>query len=243
MQDALNHSEPSAIRIAIVEDDVDQSASMAEYLAMQGCTVWTEESAAGFYRQLVAQPVDVVVLDIGLPEEDGLSVARHVMETGIGIIIVSARSRLDDRLAGLEAGADVYLTKPVDLRELAAHVEALSRRLAAGSDQSDAAPPGHEPTWRILREGRCLYSPNGQCVDLTPNEFAFLECLVHGGGKVSRLDLATVLSDNPSQFRFHRIDVLMSRLRKKVESHTGDALPLATAPRQRLELTRPFTMD
>lgn len=241
MPDAPNHHEP--IRIAIVEDDADQSASMAEFLTMQGYAVWETQSATAFYRQLVAAPVDVVLLDIGLPEEDGLSVARHVIETGIGIIIVSARSHLNDRLAGLDAGADVYLTKPVDLRELAAHVEALWRRLAGQNSKPDPAPSGGEPRWQLLREGRQLLTADGRWVDLTPNEFAFLECLVQGGGEVSRHDVAAVLSTDPAQFNFHRIDVLLSRLRKKVESCTGEALPLTTAPCQRLGLTKPFSLD
>ncbi len=243
MPDALDHHATHPVRIAIVEDDADQSASMAEYLTMQGYNVWTAESAAGFYRELVTHPVDVVLLDIGLPEEDGLSIARHVKETGIGIIIVSARSHLDDRLTGLDSGADIYLTKPVDLRELVAHIEALWRRLAADNDKPATAASGGHSSWYLLREERRLLTPDREWVDLTPNEFAFMECLVDGGGEVSRHDVAAVLSNEPSNFSFHRIDVLISRLRKKVESHTTHALPLATAPRQRLELTRPVATD
>lgn len=243
MQNAQHHNSPRPANIAIVEDDADQSASMVEYLAMLGHTVWAEAEATGFYRRLVTNPVDVVVLDIGLPGEDGLSIARHVVETGIGIIIVSARSRLDDRLAGLDAGADIYLTKPVDLLELAAHIDALQRRLS----NDNRTPPSHtflnKPAWQLLRERRQLLTPDGELVDLTPSEYSFMECLVAGDGETSRHAIAEALVDDPSSFNFHRIDVLMSRLRKKVRSQTGYTLPLTTAPRQRLKLTTQLTAD
>ena len=238
-----SHSSPQQARIAIVEDDADQSASMMEYLTIHGYAVWAEASAAGFYRRLLVEPVDVVVLDIGLPGEDGLSIARHVIETGIGIIIVSARANLRDRLAGLDAGADAYLIKPVDLRELAAHVEALWRRIEIpGSDRAYPTPET-DTAWHLNRTKRQLLTPDGKTVALTPNEFAVLACIVDNGGEVTRQSIAKVLDDNPTRFNFHRIDVLMNRLRKKVQSQTGQAMPLVTAPRQRLELTSPVVAD
>lgn len=238
MPDAHSHRGRPKTRIAIVEDDADQSASMEEYLAIHGYSVWTEASAAAFYRRLLVEPVDLVVLDIGLPGEDGLSVARHVIETGIGIIVVSARANLNDRLAGLNAGADAYLTKPVDLRELTAHVEALLRRLENQDPTTEA-----EAAWHLDRAKRQLLSPNGESVALTPNEFAVLALVVDSGGEATRQSIAGVLDNNPARFNFHRIDVLMNRLRKKVQSQTGESMPLVTAPRQRLELTSPVVVD
>ncbi len=222
-------------RIAIVEDDADQCASMHEYLAFLGYPVWSAPSAQAFYRQLAVDPVDIVILDIGLPGEDGLNVAGHIVHTGIGIIIVSARSSVADRVNGIGAGADSYLVKPVDLRELAAHIEALQRRMRHGGRQETGN--GQSQGWTLSRERRELQASAGQAVALTPNEFALLACLIDNGGECSRQQLAEALDSNPSQFNFHRIDVLLSRLRKKVKSTTSQDLPVASAPPQKLEFT------
>lgn len=220
-------------RIAIVEDDGDQSASISEYLELRGYPVWSEPSAPAFYRRLAISPVDIVVLDIGLPGEDGLSVANHIVQTGLGIIIVSARSSVTDRLSGMKAGADSYLTKPVDLQELVAHIEALSRRLAP---EKTGEPPG-QSRWRLYRGSRELAAANGDKVLLTPSEFALLACLIDHEGECSRQQIAEILDSSPSQFNFHRIDVLLSRLRKKVKRTTDQDLPVASTPQQKLELT------
>jgi CheY-like chemotaxis protein len=97
-------------RIALVEDDQDLRQSTLEYLTLAGFSVWGAGSAEAFYRQFAADPVDVVVLDIGLPGEDGLGVAAMLKANPhVAIIILSARDGLDDRLLGLRAGADRYL--------------------------------------------------------------------------------------------------------------------------------------
>lgn len=176
-------------------------------------------------------PVDMLVLDIGLPGEDGLALAQHVSRTGMGIIILSARGELNDRLTGLKLGADNYLVKPVELPELAANLDALWRRLTHDSSQQEPSAT----TWRLVRNQRELLAPDDEAVHLTPNEFALISCLVESSGKTDREDVCTALGitlDN-----FHRIDVMLSRLRKKVLRITGQPLPLAAAPLQRLELT------
>ena len=109
----MTQSKPS---IAIVEDDSDQLHSIEEFLLDSGYSVWGACSAEAFYKGFTVQPVDVVLLDLGLPGEDGLSVASLLKSRPeVGVIILSARDSLDDRLAGMRAGADRYLVKPVNL--------------------------------------------------------------------------------------------------------------------------------
>ncbi|MDP2852107.1 MAG: response regulator transcription factor [Gallionella sp.] len=126
-----SHMHEMLARIAVVEDDADLLDTMLEYLKIQGYPAWGVRNAEDFYRRFAADVVDVVVLDIGLPGEDGISVARHLRDLpDLTIIIVSARDALDDRLVGLKAGADRYLVKPVNLIELVANIEAVGRRPA-----------------------------------------------------------------------------------------------------------------
>lgn len=224
-------------RIAIVEDEADQRDSLEEYLTLLGYPTWAEASAEAFYRRVMLTPVDMVVLDMGLPGEDGLALAEHVSQTGMGIIIVSARGELNDRLAGIKAGADTYLVKPVELRELAANLEALWRRLSRGSGEQEAPAS----TWHLLRNRRELRTPNGTSVRLTPSEFTLISCLINSGGEAPRQSVCEALGTRLEEGNFHRIDVMLSRLRKKVLQSTGLSLPLATAPLQRLELTDPIT--
>ncbi|TVP61209.1 MAG: DNA-binding response regulator [Halomonadaceae bacterium] len=206
---------------------------MSEYLVLRGYSVWSEPSAAAFYRHLAVSPVDIVILDIGLPGEDGLSVASHLAQSGLGILIVSARSSVTDRLNGMAAGADSYLTKPVDLHELVAHIEALRRRLVPVKGWETQEPTG----WSLCRRSRELVTGVEGTVLLTPSEFALLACLIDNNGECSRQQIAGALDSNPSQFNYHRIDVLLSRLRKKVKCTMDRDLPVASAPQQKLQLT------
>jgi DNA-binding response OmpR family regulator len=130
-------------QIAVVEDDADLLASMLDYLHALGYPAWGVGSAEAFYKQLHMSPVDVLVLDIGLPGEDGLQLAAWVnRRVDLTVIIVSARDRLQDRLDGLAAGADRYLVKPVDLAELVANIDAAWRRSAttAATDRKSKPP-------------------------------------------------------------------------------------------------------
>ena len=127
--------------LVIVDDDVDVRETMAEYLGLKGFRITALEDGVGL-RALVAaeQPFDLAILDITMPGEDGLSLARFLRETvDVGIIMVTASGETLDRIIGLEIGADDYIPKPVDLRELLARVKAVLRRQA---EQPGAATAG-----------------------------------------------------------------------------------------------------
>ncbi|MBS1191931.1 MAG: two component transcriptional regulator, winged helix family [Rhodocyclaceae bacterium] len=227
-------------RIAIVEDEPDLRDNVLRFLGAKGYAAWGAESAESFYRQLAVSGADIVVLDIGLPGEDGLSVTSHLAgRGGIGIIILSARGALDDRLHGMERGADLYLVKPVDLRELVAGIDAVWRRLgsAAGANVPAAPfappPPQAEPSlqWRLNRANWSLVSPEGAVIPLTPKEYAFLSRLVEKCGQpVPKAHIVLAFGGEPDEFDFHRVEMLLSRLRRKGLEITGAQLPIKALP-------------
>lgn len=241
----------SPLRIAVVEDDLDLRDNMTDFLEDNGFSVWGVGSATALYRQMLVKPVDVVIVDIGLPGEDGFSIARHLSRMAdLALIIVSARTALDDRLTGLASGADLYLTKPVDLRELVANIHAITRRRlatasvpapgAAASPAASApsvtaasvtaAPVTTDSCWSLDTHHWELVSPEGKRLALTAKEFHFLLPLAEAGGEmVSKAAIAAKLG-NPDHTaaEYNRIDVLLARLRKKGLQAFGHALPVKT---------------
>ncbi len=206
----------SIIRLILVEDSADLREDLSYQLASQGIQVTALANASACYRHLRQAPCDIAVLDIGLPGEDGLSLAGRLRERypELGIIMLTARGELDTRLQGYGAGADLYLVKPVDWRELLAAVKALYRRLhpLAGNEEAD--------TWSLRKGGRELVTPSGASIILTTLEAQIIRYLATKPGQdVHRLALINHLTDNaPHRFDPHRIEVCVSRLRQKMLS-------------------------
>jgi len=230
----MTQSKPS---IAIVEDDSDQLHSIEEFLLDSGYSVWGAGSAEAFYKGFTVQPVDVVLLDLGLPGEDGLSVASLLKSRPeVAVIILSARDSLDDRLAGMRAGADRYLVKPVNLLELAANIDATASRLAprtavdpAGSLVAAAIPVAKAACWVLAMKDWVLSSPQGKCLQLTTHEFMFLQQLLRADGQpVPKRDLSTHLFGARAQNGAERLNLLLTRLRKKAAEAFSEPLPVKT---------------
>ncbi|PIF16409.1 MULTISPECIES: response regulator transcription factor [unclassified Acidovorax] len=230
----MTQSKPS---IAIVEDDSDQLHSIEEFLLDSGYSVWGAGSAEAFYKGFTVQPVDVVLLDLGLPGEDGLSVASLLKSRPeVGVIILSARDSLDDRLAGMRAGADRYLVKPVNLLELAANIDATASRLAprtaidpAGSLVAATIPVAKAACWVLAMKDWVLSSPQGKCLQLTTHEFMFLQQLLRADGQpVPKRDLSTHLFGARAQNGAERLNLLLTRLRKKAAEAFSEPLPVKT---------------
>ncbi|HEX6362670.1 MAG TPA: response regulator transcription factor [Albitalea sp.] len=222
--------------IAIVEDDEDQRHSIEEYLAEAGYRVWGAASAEAFYRRFLVEPAQVVILDVGLPGEDGLSVAALLASRPeVAVIMLSARDALQDRLSGLRAGADRYLVKPVNLVELAANIDAAAHRLTRAP--ADAAPPpARRPAealppvpWRLTLRDWVLSSPGDKALPLTTHEFLFLKRLVHAQGQpVPKKDLIDELFGPRAKNGSERLNLLVARLRKKALDALDEPLPVKT---------------
>ena len=247
-----NASPPSTI--ALVEDDHDLRDELAFQLRHFGFEVATFESAAGLYRQLAVQPFDAVLLDIGLDGEDGLSVCQHLRthNARMAIVFVTARALRGDRITGLQAGADAYFTKPVDLEELvlllrrlvtkgvamqtpsvAALPEGLAQTLPliAQNPNSSNSPvvPHHPVSWQLCVAKAQLQSPSGHGVRLSLQELQLLGVLCSKPGlHCTHGELGQVLGAVHDEWSRHRLEVIISRLRQKVERHTGIDLPLQT---------------
>lgn len=223
-----NKSNTALPKIAIVEDEEDLRQSMLDYLSSCGYSVWAAESAEAFYKQLLVKPIDVVILDIGLPGESGLQVAHHLHALGnIEIIIVSGRSSVEDRIEGLNHGANRYLIKPIDMRELVANIKSSSRAREKISTTTKL-PTSHH--WTLQRADWVLLAPDDTAISLTTREFTFIDCLLKGDRQAaSRNELAFALTNGkPDGFDFHRIDMIVTRLRQKIAAKTRITVPIKT---------------
>lgn len=221
-------------RLAVVEDDRDLCDSLVEFLAAYGFPVWGVHSGEALYERLVENPADVVVLDVQLPGADGFQVAKTLQGQAIGIVMLTARGTLADRLNGLSSGADTYLVKPIDLVELAANIDAVARRLVRQVVQTAT----NEAAWRLEQENWHIVSPDGQSLSLTGKEFALLRYLAEAKGAVmNKARLATLIDGYSCDTGPNRLDVLLCRLRKKAEQTLGRKLPVKAVNGQGYALT------
>lgn len=227
---------PRHLRVHVVEDDDDLREEMLFSLAALGFQTAGFPAAPEFYKAFALAPCDVAVIDIGLPGESGLSIVSHLRAAGgVGVVLVTARGQLDERLLGLRTGADAYLVKPVHMEELAETLNALGRRLPVAATTATAAapavdvPPASEARaapWRLLEGEWILSDPSGQEMKLTTSERAFMGCLFRRRGQtVSRDDLILALGGDVFDFDGHRVDAIASRVRRKARK-LGMRLPL-----------------
>lgn len=224
------------MHIAVVDDERDIRETVAEYLTLHGFRVTPVSGGEELRRLLENSRIDLVVLDISMPGEDGLSLARFLrVQHTAGIIMLTASGETVDRIVGLETGADDYLAKPVDLRELLARIKAVLRR--AGRDPHD--PRAVEPVQanRIVRFGRCnldldahkLIDDAGEEVAMTAMEFDLLKAFAEHPNRVLSRDMLLDLAHNRDWEPFDRsIDIRIARLRRKIEKDPGKPETLRT---------------
>lgn len=210
----------------VVEDAADLRLELVDYLRFYGMDADGVENIAEMNRSLGEKPCDVLVLDLGLPDGDGLAAAAQVrarIGLTLGIVIVTARGHVEDRIAGFSVGADAYLVKPVNPRELKAVIDQLLTRLRKAGETP--ATPG----WRLDATTLQLFSPGGAVTDLTGSEARLLAHLLSVPGTViSREELCRHLPPGGLADETRRLDTLVSRLRTKVEQAGGVALPIKT---------------
>lgn len=206
--------------ILIVEDDREISALVGRYLSQNGMRTAAARDGKELDRLLRDGRFDLVVLDINLPDEDGLSICRRLRQTStIPIVMLTARSEEIDTIIGLELGADDYLGKPFNPRELLARIRAVLRRHQAGPSDLEE-PPGSFvfEGWTLNANTRQLTNPEEVRVAVTGAEFDLLKVLCERPGRVLSRDALLDLTQGRSAAPFERsIDVLISRLRQKIE--------------------------
>lgn len=208
-------------KVLVLEDEPVTRSRIAAHLRAEGFDV-SEAGTLADGRTLMAHvPFDVVILDINLPDGSGFALTRELRERSeVGIVLVTQRQDDTDRVVGLELGADDYVTKPFNLRELVVRVRNLSRRVASLRAVEKSSSGQHAfAGWVLDEEARLLHSPEGEVVRLTRGEFDILSVLASNAGRVmSRdriLDLIERDGEEPASDR--TIDVLIGRLRKKIE--------------------------
>ncbi len=217
----------SELRVVVVEDEEDLRAQVVDYLELSGFTVVGLGSAAELYRHLAVEPCDIIVLDLRLPDEDGLAIARHLRcRHHIGIIMMTARGATEHRVQGFEAGADVYMPKPVELRELAAAARNLGRRVAPGGTPT---APAKATDWAFDEPGFQIVAPNGAAVPLTATELSLMRLLIGAAGSVvPRGALLAAMGYDPGDPGNRNLDAAIRRLREKTKRATGQPLPVRT---------------
>ncbi|MBD8876291.1 response regulator [Roseibium polysiphoniae] len=207
--------------ILVVEDDSEIGALIDRHLSSNGWKVSLARDAAEMDRVIANARIDLVVLDLMLPGEDGLSICRRLRGQGnMPIIIVSAKSDDFDRVVGLEVGADDYLAKPFNPRELIARIRAMFRRMDMG--MASAAVSGKVLAfegWRLDCAQRDLLNPEQAEVSLTPAEFDLLQVMAERPGRVlSRDQLSDLAHGSNPTGSGRNIDILISRVRSKLEA-------------------------
>ena len=211
-------------RILVVDDEADIRETLDDYLKIHDFEVTVADGGEAV-RQLIEDgaEIDVVLLDINMPGEDGLSLARFLRERAdVGIIMLTAVGETVDRIVGLEMGADDYLVKPVDLRELLARIRAVTRRLQAEAEAEPAAGYGTEEIafgrCRLNLDSRKLFDAERNEIPITSMEFDLLKAFADHPNRVLNRDQLLDLAHNRDWEPFDRsIDIRIMRLRKKIE--------------------------
>lgn len=210
-------SDPSAL--LVVDDDAAIRALVRRYFQAHDFVVHEAGDAAGARAVLAREAIALVLLDLGLPGEDGLVLARHLREHWHGaVIIVSGRGDAVDRIVGLEIGADDYVGKPFDLRELLARVRSVLRRLAPAPPAPSAAGALCFAGFRLEPGARRLLDAHGREIALTSGEFALLQAFAEQPQRVLSRDALMQRIHGRDSGPFDRaIDVQVGRLRQKIE--------------------------
>ena len=218
----MKNADTSVERLLIVDDEMEIRHLLRNYLSRQGYIIETVGDGSSMRQALDKEAFDLVILDLVLPGEDGFSLARYLREhTKVGIIILTGRGDTVDKVVGLEIGADDYVAKPFDLRELLARVKSVLRRVRNLSSQTTESDLGvfTFANWQLDISTRKLISPVGATVPLTTGEFDLLKVfLEHPNQVLSRDELMDAIHGREASPFDRSIDVQIGRLRRKIEA-------------------------
>lgn len=204
--------------VVIVEDYQLLREQLEDFLVGHGFTVSTTDSGDRLDEVLRLRLPDILILDLNLPGEDGLSIARRVkaIQPGIGVIMMTARITGADKVAGYQSGADVYITKPAKSEELLAAMNNLLQRLKPISESSRA--------WTLRFRESKVETPEGHVIPLTANELIIFESLVMSPDRKVETDvLVSKLKKSEDEFSKNQLEAMISRLRKKITNISGSS--------------------
>lgn len=208
------------LNLLIVEDNDDLRDSLADALGTRGHHVVAVDCAEAVPEQAELTRLDLAIVDLNLPGEDGLALAQRLREAqpGLGIIMLTARAQSSDKAAGYEHGADIYLTKPVSLQELAGAVQALGRRLR---------PAGHDAGIELDTRRLCLTGADGRVTALKPQEAALLAAFVRAPQqRLEHWQIAGLLGMPDHDINKPALELHIVRLRKKLPGGTDECTPI-----------------
>ena len=234
-------------RLLIVDDDADIRTLLAEQLGKAGFIVSTAANGAEMRQTLDREHVDLIVLDLNLPREDGLTLCRDLRaRSGLPVIMLTARSGPIDRIVGLEMGADDYVPKPFEPRELVARIRNVLRRAGAAPEPLDATGTGRATfgAWTFDLEKRHLVDESGRVVSLSSAEYRLLRAFVAEPNRVlTREHLVARSSGKPYESQQRAIDLQISRLRHKLGDDTAESQLIKTVRNEGYVLAATVTLS
>lgn len=214
-------------RLLLAESDYDIHAECMEYFQLYDFDIQGTATLKAMHEELSAAHYDVLILDLGLPDGNALSALESIRQQfglDLGIVVTAVRGELDDRIEGLQSGADSYLVKPVNPREIRAVIKLLLQRVWASTENSCVAT-----SWRLIPAARQLFLPDGACIALTGAQSHLLRCLIQARGQiVSRQGISKSFGKCHQQADGRWLDSMVSRLRQKVADASDLALPIST---------------
>ena len=224
----MNDTGPT--HLLLVDDEPSLREPLAEYLTRQGFSVSQAESAAAARTILLNEQPDLALLDIMMPGEDGLSLCRHLIESkDLPVILLTARGEATDRIVGLEIGADDYVVKPFEPRELVARIKSVLRRAARSGPLPQEDAHYEFEGWQLDPVKRKLTNPAGATVPISSAEFRLLIAFLDNPRKVLDRDRLLDMVQGREAHLFDRaVDNQVSRLRRKIEEDTREPRMIQT---------------
>jgi two-component system OmpR family response regulator len=217
-------TDDAPVSILLVDDEATLREPLAAYLARQGFVVREASSAAAARSALVEETPDLVLLDVMMPGEDGLSLCRHLAESkSVPVILLTAKGEPTDRIVGLEIGADDYVVKPFEPRELVARIRSVLRRATRPPTAPEDDALYEFEGWRLDPLKRRLTDPEGTVVPLSSAEFRLLVAfLTHPRQVLDRDRLLDMVQGREAHLFDRAVDNQVSRLRRKIEADSRD---------------------
>lgn len=213
------------VKLLLVDDEASLREPLSDYLVRQGFAVRQAADAAKARSALIEETPDLVLLDVMMPGEDGLSLCRHLVEAkDLPVILLTARGEATDRIVGLEIGADDYVVKPFEPRELVARIRSVLRRAGRGGQGSTESDAQYEfDGWLLDPLKRRLTDPDGTVVPISSAEFRLLNAFLdHPRQVLNRDQLLDMVQGREAHLFDRAVDNQVSRLRRKIETDSRD---------------------